>query len=407
MSNTIITANLLQKEVIKNLDKKAKIFKIANQNYTGTLTEQWNTVTVQNLPSFNMDLGQTSGEVITAEDWAITSENLVINEVFNKNLKIKDIEAIQSNLELRSQLWWRLAESMARTYDQYVAKLAQDNVYSWNQITLATPSTETTATITTTLDSMTQYLEEQNIEVSEGWVSCFINPALKALINSSDLFKSFDAWLNPRLNWFIWQYAWMNIIMTNNLPYRLKYTLPTIPTASDSFTLTIKWTAIVWTYVASWAASAAWDISIWANVAAAQANTVLAITWTATWSATTYIDVTAAKRKLMRNAQMKISAFSSTIAYITSAYYFWITEAITPSDWVFWTPARTIFACDSNAINFVTQMDWYKITDSNDWFFSNILTENVFWWKVFGTNARRIVTKDVTNGASVVDINTQ
>jgi hypothetical protein len=51
-----------------------------------------------------MDLGQTSGEVITAEDWAITSENLVINEVFNKNLKIKDIEAIQSNLELRSQL---------------------------------------------------------------------------------------------------------------------------------------------------------------------------------------------------------------------------------------------------------------------------------------------------------------
>jgi hypothetical protein len=40
MSNTIITANLLQKEVIKNLDKKAKIFKIANQNYTGTLTEQ-------------------------------------------------------------------------------------------------------------------------------------------------------------------------------------------------------------------------------------------------------------------------------------------------------------------------------------------------------------------------------
>lgn len=407
MSNVIITVALLQKEVIKNLDKKSKIFQIANQNYTGELKQQWDTVTVENLPSFNMDLGQTSGNAIVAEDWALTSENLTVDQVFTKNLKIKDLEAIQSNLELRSQLGWRLAESIARTYDQYIAKKAQENVYSWNQITLATPATETTATILTTLDNMAQLLEEQNIEVSWGWVSVFINPAIKALISSSDLYKSFDAWLPSRLNWLVWQYWWMNIIMTNNLPYRLKYTLPTIPTATDSFTLTIKWTAVVWTYVASWAATAAWDISIWANVAAAQANTVLAITWTATWTAATYIDVVAAKRKLMRNAQMAISAFAANIAYISSAYYFWITEAITPADWVFWTPARTIFACDANSINFVKQMDWYKITDWVDWFYSNILVENAFWSKVFSTNTRRIVTKDITNGASVVDINNQ
>jgi hypothetical protein len=51
-----------------------------------------------------MDLGQTAGNAITAEDWAITSEDLSINNVFTKNLKIKDLEEIQSNLNLRSDL---------------------------------------------------------------------------------------------------------------------------------------------------------------------------------------------------------------------------------------------------------------------------------------------------------------
>ena len=136
MSNTIITKALLQKEVIRNLDKKAVIFPVANQAYTWELRQQGDTVSVQTLPSFNMDLGQTAGNAITAEDWAITSEDLTISNVFTKNLKIKDLEEIQSNLSLRSDLSWRLAESMVRTYDQYVARLAQANVYSWNQITL-------------------------------------------------------------------------------------------------------------------------------------------------------------------------------------------------------------------------------------------------------------------------------
>ena len=104
MTNTIIVANLLQREVIKNLDKKSVIFPCANPAYTGELKEKGTTVEVETLPSFNMDMGQTAGDDITAVDWAITYETLVINEVFNKNLKIKDLEAIQSNLNLRSQL---------------------------------------------------------------------------------------------------------------------------------------------------------------------------------------------------------------------------------------------------------------------------------------------------------------
>jgi hypothetical protein len=60
MSNTIILADLLMKEVVRNLDKSASIFPIANQAFTGDLRQQGNTVVVQTLPSFDMDLKQTT-----------------------------------------------------------------------------------------------------------------------------------------------------------------------------------------------------------------------------------------------------------------------------------------------------------------------------------------------------------
>ena len=407
MANTIIVANLLQKEVIKNLDKKAVIFPCANPAYTGELKEKGTTVEVETLPSFNMDMGQTAGNDITAQDWAITSETLVINEVFNKNLKIKDLEAIQSNLNLRSQLWGRIAEATARTYDQYVASLIVENTYSWNRLVQGSPATETTSTITTTLDAIAQTLEEQNVDVAWGDVYCFINPACKGLINSSDLYKSFDKWLAHRQKGYIGDYAWMMIISTNNLPFKQKITLTTIPTANDTFTMTIKWTAIVWTFVASGGASSAWDISIWANAAAAQANMVLAINWTWTPAAATYIDVSAANRKLIANALCNLTTFASDVTYFTAAYYVLLAEAVTPADFVIWTASKVLMAVEKNAVNFVSQQDWYKITDAEKWFYSNLLAENAFGWKVFAINARKMVTKEVTNWATVVDINSQ
>lgn len=395
MANTIITVALLQKEVNRILDKSASIYPIANQAFTGELKQSWNTVTVQNLPSFNVDLGQTAGNDITAEDWAITSEDMVVDQVFTKNLKIKDLEEIQSNLDLRSKLAWRIAEASARSYDQYVASLSK-NALTANKLVNGSPATETTSTAPTTLDSIVQALEEQNVSV--GWnVTCFINPAFKALLLGSNVVSWFDRGLDYRLKWEIWTYWGMRLVMTNNLPYKVKFSVPIIPLATDYIEFSIWGTTIRWTFVAANWASWAAQISIWANVAATQVNIWLAFAWTATPINATYSDQTTANRKILRNNLIAISAFASDVAYITSARWIWLTEAITDAWDVFWTPSRTIFACDQNSINFVKQMDWYKVTDAPLWFYSNLLIENAYAGKVFTENAKAIVTKDITN----------
>lgn len=398
MSNTIITKELLQKEVTKNLDKNASIFPIANRQYEWELKKQGQTVTVQQLPSFDMDQGITAWWDITAEDWAITSENLTCDQAMNKAIKILDIEDTRSNLDLASMLWWRLQESVNRAYDQFTAVTAVRWAITANRLVEGSPATESSSTAFWTVESFRYTTDQQNVSDN---VFLFVNPIFKSFLRQSSLLDNTETWIWMRINWEVWRASDLRVIMTNNLPFKQKITLVTIPTAWDTFTITVWSTTITFTFVASWTAANAWEISIWANAAAAQANMVLAINWTWTPWATTYIDLSAANRKLLRNAFVQMTSFSSNVSYLTAWKYVLLAEVVTPADFVLWTASRVLFSMDNNAVNIARQLVWYKMTDAEKWFYKNVLVEDVYWWAVLNDNDKRIITKEIANWVTI------
>jgi len=395
MANTIITTPQLMAEVIRKLDKKASIFPLANRAYEGELRRMWQIITVQEYPSFEMELWTTLWEDITSSDWAIADHNLTIDQSAKKNLKIKDIELIRSNLSLENGLAARIAQSIRVVNDQFTAVTAVKWVNDTNKIKDLAPWTLVKTDVVDEVNAIAQKLEEANVDVDAWNVYLFINPAVRALINNSDLNIWFDKWLNARLKGFAWMLAWMNVISTNNLPYKQKITLDGLPTDAD--TITINW--VVFTFQTAWSAAAAWDISIWADAAATQANLIAAVNWTWTPSATTYIDVSAADRQLLRQAYVNLWAFTSDIWAFTAWRYIVISESA--DNLALWTASRVMFAMETNAVNVPFQMIGMKTTDWEKSFSKNLLWENAWGWAVLWSNDKRIATYDITNWTTV------
>jgi len=396
MANTIITKDMLMKEVIRKLDKKASIYPLANRAYEGELKRQWQTVTVQEYPSFDMDLGVTLWDDITAEDWTITDHDLTIDQSANKNLKVKDIELIRSNLSLETGLAARVAEAIRRMYDQFTATTAVVWVNAANKLKEFAPWTLAKWDVIDEINSIAQKLEEANVDIDAWNVFLFINPAVKALINNSDLVSGFDKWLALRMKGYAWDIAWMHTVSTNNLPYKQSITIDWLPTDWD--TLTIHW--VVFTFQTAGTAAAAWDISIWADAAATQTNTINAINLTWTASATTYIAVSAADQLLLKWAYVNLSAFNaSDVGWITAGKYIVVSESA--DNLALWTAWRVIFAMESNAVNVPAQMTWMKITEATQGFYSNLLFEHAFWGAVLWSNDLRVATYEITNWTTV------
>ena len=357
MANTIITEALLQKETLINLDKKAVIFDVANSDYTWALREQGDTVTVQLMPDIDMDQGVTAGNDITAEDWAITSDTLTVDQAMNKNLKIKEIEETQSNLNLEAKLWARVAEATSRAYDQFTAVTWVRGVASANKLNEWSPATESKTTAFATMETFRQTMDENN--VYWGWF--FTNPAFKSLLRQADILDGFGEWYWVRKTADIWDVSGFRTRMTNNLPWKQSLWMATEPTADDTVTITVWGTTITFTFVAS--PSAAWDVDLWGSAAVSQANLVAAINW-GSWAWSAYIEISAANRKLLNNAFVEMSDFSSDVAYLTA----WkaITTWETFTDWTdaWGTASRVLFSCDQNSINVVRQLVGFKITDA-------------------------------------------
>lgn len=108
--------------------------------------------------------------------------------------------------------------------------------------------------------------------------------------------------------------AGFKIFVSNDLPYAVTLTVDTQPTAAETFTVAGK----TFTFRASGTAAVAGEISLGANVAATQANIILAINGTGTAGASTYIDLGADDRRELQNAQVSAASFSSNASAITA-----------------------------------------------------------------------------------------
>ena len=217
MANTIIRPIIFAKEVIRNRDIKNVFYKYANSDYTWELKKAWDTVTVQTLPTLSFASG-TAGAPITASNFTITSENLVIDTVKQLAVTLKDIEMTQSNLTLEEKVAQRFAEAEARLFDEavrdqiLVTQVA--SIPAGNKLNSASPITQTKSTVFWDLEAMKVALAEQN--VTENLV-CFVSPKCASLIRQSGLLDNSDKWLETRVKGYMGLLSGVEVVETTAL----------------------------------------------------------------------------------------------------------------------------------------------------------------------------------------------
>lgn len=218
MANTIISPTLFAKEVIRNRDIKNVFYAYSNSDYTGELKKQWDTVTVQTLPTLSFATGWTAGAAISATDFTITSENLVINQVAQLRVTLKDIEMVQSNLDLETRVASRFAEAEARLFDttirdQILVTQVAD-IPAGNKIDSGAPATITKDNIFEKIEGLKVALAEQN--VTENLV-LFVAPALASLLRQSGLLDASDLGLVTRTKGYMGMISGVMVVESNAL----------------------------------------------------------------------------------------------------------------------------------------------------------------------------------------------
>lgn len=218
MANTIIIPTIFSKEVVRNRDIKNVFYAHTNSDYTGELSGAGDTVTVQTLPTLSFSAG-TAGAAISATDFTITSENLVINKTEQLLVRITNKEKKQSNLELTRKVAERFAEAEARLFDEavrdqiLVTQVA--DIPAANKLGSMNPITLTPALAYTSILNLSEALDNQNV-AEEGRVA-FVSPNFANNLMQSNFLDSSDTGLMTRFKWYIGMVNGVKIVKTNAL----------------------------------------------------------------------------------------------------------------------------------------------------------------------------------------------
>lgn len=192
---------------------------------------------------------------------------------------------------------------------------------------------------------------------------------------------------------FVGMAAGFKVYVTNNLPTSVTLTLPTIPVAGDTFTIK----GVTFKFVASGAAANAGEISIGANVAAAQANFLLAVNGTGTPGASTYVELSVDDRNILKNNNVLAGAFAANVSTITAFGKIGATESITPADAVWGIETTTLLFGRVGAISLGLQMQPnLYIREEPKQLARNYITHTLFGTKVFSRDAFRLVKQTIT-----------
>lgn len=233
MGNLIITPQIFSKEVIRNLDREVILLGHTNRAYEWEIKKAGDTVRVQTLPTLtftastitwawdftNSDVGTWPGGVITASDFAITIENLIINKYTEKRVTLTSLEMTQSNLTLEEKVSSRFAEGMGTLMDNevrdqiLVTQVA--NIPAANKINSASPVTLTVANIHTEVMALRTALKKQNVKVSN--MRLFVGTDAEALLLQSDYFKGSDFGGELLTNGAIGRIGWVPVYSTTAL----------------------------------------------------------------------------------------------------------------------------------------------------------------------------------------------
>jgi len=216
-SNTIIKENLLAQEVVRNLDKSFVILPFANTMYEGIIKQKGDTVSIETVPDMAWASATTAGASISAVTFAITKDQLVVDQLATFRRKVSNLEEIQSNLDLAGKIAERMAYSQKDNLEKFFIKTVVEGTYASN--ILGSLSTAlTSATAYAAVEAVRVALEEQNVNIDSS--ALFVSPKIASLIRQSSLFEGFREGLDTRRNGFIGRLAGMEIYVSNNIGYK-------------------------------------------------------------------------------------------------------------------------------------------------------------------------------------------
>lgn len=209
MTNTIFAPKFFANETIRNLDRETVLLGATNRDYEGELSRAGDSVRVQTLPTLTFtassitgagdmtgaEVGTGPGGAITASDFAITLENLVIDKYTEKLVKITDHEVKQSNLSLEEKVAMRFAEGLGtlvddQVRDQILVTQVAD-IPAANKINSVTPVALDSTNVYAEIMKLRTALKKQNVKVSN--MELYVSTDVESVLLQSDFVKGSDA----------------------------------------------------------------------------------------------------------------------------------------------------------------------------------------------------------------------
>lgn len=331
----------------------------------------------------------TPGTDLVIDAQTATSNTMLINDSRAATFTLDPNQQAQAeDKSVQAELADQAAYRIANDIDQKMlstATLAANNTITggvlatgtlYSQLTSGLAQLQRNAALNNTafaiLDPETVALLAQ-VEVANGFA--LADAALK------------NGWVGP-------SNAGFQIYSSNNIPTSVSMTMDTIPTATDTVTVF----GVTFTFVASGAATLPGDISIGANVAAAQANWLLAIAGavagsaTAPGSASTFIPVSLENQRTLQNAGITSSAFAANVTTIAGFGKIGASETYTPATNGFSTEVGSMLFGVQNAMSLGMQiMPEMYVGQEPKRPESNYMIHTLFGRKVFFRDQNRLV----------------
>jgi hypothetical protein len=232
MPNTIISPAIFSREVIRNRDRKNVFLVHTNREYEGEIKTAGDVVRVQTLPTLsftaqtitgagdltNSDVGTGPGGAITATDFAITLENLVIDKYAPLRVIVTKHQKTQSNLSLETRIASRFAEAEARLFDDQVRDqilvTQVANIPAGNKINSASPITLTKTNVFEEIEKMRVALADQNVTEN---LCLFVSPSAHSLLLQSGMLDGSDLGLETRFKGYIGLVSGVKVYVTTAL----------------------------------------------------------------------------------------------------------------------------------------------------------------------------------------------
>ena len=288
----------------------------------------------------------TKGTAVSIQDITATDEYLTVDQTKEATVYIDEIDVIQNKYDVANKYTDRLAYQLKRDIDGAFLAEVTNSALTMDDSDFGGTSgvgvTVTTSNVVKFFSKAEAKMNNQNIEDTTPRFAV-VTPDIKSVIQQSMIYNGFakaDTALDGTMmgNGLVGRYLNFNVYSSTNVRHTQTLTTSAILVAGDTITVA----GVVFTMVANGNAATAGDISIGTTEATCMANVVLALNGTGTPWASTYVELSTANRRTLKNAMISAS-YTTHLLVVTSAGS--TTKVYTPTGTSYGTRGSQLSLC--------------------------------------------------------------